>query len=83
MVLIMSVNPGFGGQEFIPASIEKIRYINEMKNSGNLNFDIEVDGGVYANDVGRLTAAGVNIIVAGYSIFGGGNIKANMEAFFK
>jgi len=82
MVLIMSVNPGFGGQEFIPASIEKIRYMNDVKNSGNLKFDIEVDGGIYANDVGRLTAAGTNIIVAGYSIFGAGNIKANMEAFF-
>jgi len=81
MVLIMSVNPGFGGQEFIPASIEKIRYANDIRNLCNLNFEIAVDGGVHADDVEKLTGAGVDIIVAGSPIFSGGKINENVKAF--
>jgi len=81
MVLVMSVNPGFGGQEFIPASIEKISYINEIRKISKLKFEIEVDGGVYAKDVGRLTDAGVDVIVAGSSVFTGGKINTNVKEF--
>jgi len=81
LILIMSVNPGFGGQEFIPSSIEKIRYINEIRTNAKLNFEIEVDGGIQKNHVEILKAVGVNIIVAGNSIFGDGKINTNVKAF--
>jgi len=83
MILVMSVNPGFGGQKFIPASLEKIRYINEMRKVCNLNFLIEVDGGVHSADVRKLTAAGTDIIVAGSTIFADGKINTNVKAFLE
>ena len=83
MVLVMSVNPGFGGQAFIPASLEKIRYINEIRNLSGLKFEIEVDGGVFARDADKLAAAGVDIIVAGSSVFADGKINSNIKAFLK
>ena len=82
MVLIMSVNPGFGGQEFIPFSLEKVRHMSQIKNAGGLDFAIEVDGGVTAENVERIVLAGAEIIVAGSSIFSGGNISENVQAFF-
>jgi ribulose-phosphate 3-epimerase len=68
-VLVMSVNPGFGGQQFIPGAIEKIRQLNQWRASYNGGFRIEVDGGVDAANVTELARAGVNTFVAGTSIF--------------
>lgn len=67
MVLIMSVNPGFGGQKFIPLTLDKIRKLREMAP----DLDIEVDGGVNKDNVSELVKAGANILVAGTAVFGG------------
>ena len=67
MVLIMSVNPGFGGQKFIPFTLDKIRKLREMAP----NIDIEVDGGVNKDNVAELVKAGANVLVAGTAVFGG------------
>ena len=69
-VLVMSVNPGFGGQKFIPGAIEKIRQLNQWRARYNGAFRIEVDGGVDLENIGELTLAGANTFVAGTSIFG-------------
>ena len=68
-VLVMSVNPGFGGQKFIPGAIEKIRQLHQWRTRYNGDFRIEVDGGVDADNVADLTRAGANTFVAGTSIF--------------
>ncbi len=68
-VLVMSVNPGFGGQKFLPVAIEKIRQLNEMRARYNGAFRIQVDGGVEAENTGELAQAGANTFVAGTSIF--------------
>jgi ribulose-phosphate 3-epimerase len=68
-VLVMSVNPGFGGQKFIPGAIEKIRQLNQLRARYNGGFRIEVDGGVDAGNAAELAQAGVNTFVAGTSIF--------------
>ena len=67
MVLIMSVNPGFGGQKFIPFTLDKIRKLREM----TPDIDIEVDGGVNKDNVAELVKAGANVLVAGTAVFGG------------
>ncbi len=67
MVLIMSVNPGFGGQKFIPFTLDKIRKLREM----SPDIDIEVDGGVNKDNVAELVKAGANVLVAGTAVFGG------------
>jgi ribulose-phosphate 3-epimerase len=68
-VLVMSVNPGFGGQKFIPGSIEKIRELNQWRARYNASFRIEVDGGVDLGNLAELAQAGANTFVAGTSIF--------------
>jgi len=68
-VLVMSVNPGFGGQKFIPGAIEKIRHLNQWRSRYNGAFRIEVDGGVDLENVSELAQAGANTFVAGTSIF--------------
>jgi ribulose-phosphate 3-epimerase len=68
-VLVMSVNPGFGGQKFIPGAIEKIRQLHQWRTRYNGDFRIEVDGGVDADNIADLTRAGANTFVAGTSIF--------------
>jgi len=68
-VLVMSVNPGFGGQKFIPQAIEKIRQLNQWRARYNGAFRIEVDGGVDAGNAAELAQAGANTFVAGTSIF--------------
>jgi ribulose-phosphate 3-epimerase len=70
MVLIMSVNPGFGGQKYIPASTRKIEALKELIMKRGLSIEIEVDGGVYPGNVKELTDAGVDIFVAGSAVFG-------------
>jgi len=72
-VLVMSVNPGFGGQEFIPFSLEKIRRLVEVRQELGLAFRIEVDGGVAHDTVAQIVQAGAELLVAGYAVFGGGH----------
>lgn len=69
LVLIMSVNPGFGGQAFIPSSIEKVTQLASIREELNLGFLIEIDGGVTQKNIKSLTAAGTDVLVAGSSVF--------------
>ena len=80
MVLIMSVNPGFGGQKFIPYSLDKIKALKRMIDERNVNVDIEVDGGINLDNVTSVIEAGANIIVAGSAVFSG-NAAENVRAF--
>lgn len=81
MVLIMSVNPGFGGQKFIPYSLDKIKEVKEMAiKANNPNILIQVDGGVDKNNVKDVIEVGANVIVAGSAVFGDGNIAENIKA---
>ena len=70
MVLVMTVEPGFGGQKMIPATLDKVRAIRRFANSKGIALDIEVDGGINEENTGFCTAAGANVIVAGTAIFG-------------
>ena len=81
LVLVMSVFPGFGGQKFIPETINKIKKLKEIKNKNNYNFDIEVDGGINFSNSKDVTNAGANILVSGTTIFkeNNGDIKKNIE----
>src|SRR5882672_7260573 len=78
LVLIMSVNPGFGGQAFIPAALDKIRDVRALV--GARPIDIEVDGGITADNAARVVQAGANVLVAGSAVFKGGNYKGNIAA---
>ena len=71
MILIMSVEPGFGGQKFIPSSLEKISETKAMIDAKGLSIDIQVDGGIYTYNVEEVLKAGANIIVAGSAVFNG------------
>ena len=71
MILVMCVHPGFGGQKFIPESLDKIRAIRAMLNEKNLETDIQADGGVYVENVREVLDAGANVIVAGSAVFRG------------
>ncbi len=82
-VLVMSVNPGFGGQKFIPGSVEKIRKLVTMRNAKGANFRIEVDGGIALDTIGDVVRAGAEILVAGNAVFGRGNPKENTEKLLK
>lgn len=81
MVLIMSVNPGFGGQKFIPSALEKIREIAEIKRAEGLDFEIEVDGGANLQNVQELASAGTDIIVAGSAVFKTPDIEDTTRQF--
>ena len=70
MVLIMTVNPGFGGQKFIPYTLEKVKQVRAMCDAKGLNTDIQVDGGVSAANVREVLEAGANVFVAGSAVFG-------------
>lgn len=72
-VLVMSVNPGFGGQKFIPSSIDKVRRLRRMIEERQLETRIEIDGGIDLANIASVVAAGAEIIVAGSAVFGGGN----------
>src|SRR4029077_2241875 len=75
--LVMSVNPGFGGQKFIPATLQKIKTLVEVRESLGQSFRIEVDGGVALDTVGDVVRAGAELLVAGNAIFGKGDITEN------
>ena len=82
MILVMCVHPGFGGQKFIPESLDKIRKIREMIQEEGLTVDIQVDGGIYLSNVREVLDAGANVIVAGSAVFNGDpgeNTKNFME----
>lgn len=82
MVLLMSVNPGFGGQKYIPTMTEKIRALKKMIDERGLEIDIEIDGGVTPDNVKEILKAGANVIVAGSAVFGK-NITEQVEKFHK
>jgi ribulose-phosphate 3-epimerase len=82
-VLVMSVNPGFGGQKFIPGSLEKVRKLATMRNAKGLDYRIEIDGGVSLNNVAEIAKAGAEILVAGNAVFGKGNVKDNVKNLLK
>ena len=82
MVLIMTVNPGFGGQKLIPYTIDKVRELKQLLDEKGLKTDIEVDGGINLSNVRDVMEAGANIIVAGSAVFKG-NMTENTENFLK
>jgi len=81
LVLIMSVNPGFGGQKFMPEVLEKVKALKQIKDKERFNFDIEIDGGINFDNSKLAIDAGVNILVSGTTIFksNNGDIKKNIE----
>lgn len=83
MVLVMSVNPGFGGQKFIPSALEKIRELAEIRRAEELDFEIEIDGGVNLDNVQEIASAGTDIIVAGSAVFKTADIEETTEQFVK
>jgi ribulose-phosphate 3-epimerase len=82
-VLVMSVNPGFGGQKFIPSTLHKLRELAEIRGQQRLNFRIEVDGGISLDTVADVVRAGAEILVAGNAVFGGGDPRKNAQALLK
>jgi ribulose-phosphate 3-epimerase len=80
MVLVMTVNPGFGGQSYIEACTEKVRRLRAIADARGLALDIEVDGGVKPDTVGKVTAAGANVLVAGTAVFGQKDYAAAIRA---
>ena len=82
LVLVMSVHPGFGGQKFMPEVLKKIKDLHEIKKNKNLNFDIEVDGGINFDNSKIVKDAGANILVSGTTIFkeNKGDIKKNIDS---
>ena len=78
-VLVMSVNPGFGGQEFIPASLEKVRRLRRMIEERGLATRIEIDGGIGPDNIADAAAAGAEIFVAGTSVFGAGDPESSVR----
>jgi ribulose-phosphate 3-epimerase len=82
-VLVMSVNPGFGAQEFIPNAVNKIRRVVELRAERGLSFRIEVDGGIAHDTVAEVVRAGAEILVAGNAVFGHGDPKTNAQLLLK
>ena len=82
-VLVMSVNPGFGGQEFIPFSLDKIRRLAELRSELGLAFRIEVDGGVAHDTVAQVVQAGADLLVAGNAVFGAGHAERDARALLE
>ena len=81
LVLIMSVNPGFGGQKFMPEVLDKVKQLKEIKSKKNMNFDIEIDGGINFDNCQLAIEAGANILVSGTTVFksNNGDIKKNIN----
>ena len=83
LVLIMSVNPGFGGQKFIPGALEKVRELAEIKGAKNLDFVIEIDGGITLENIEEVMDAGVEMAVAGSAGFGAEDVTERVREFKK
>lgn len=79
LVLVMSVNPGFGGQKFIPSALDKIRELDSIRKQRGLDFAIEIDGGAGADNIDEILAAGTDIVVAGSSVFKKGDIREQVK----
>jgi ribulose-phosphate 3-epimerase len=82
-VLVMSVNPGFGGQKFIPETVQKIRRLADLRSQRGFNYRIEVDGGIALETVAEVVRAGAEILVAGNAVFGQGDPKINAQKLLK
>ena len=82
-ILVMSVNPGFGAQRFIPGAVHKIRRLADLRAQRGLGYRIEVDGGIDLNTVAKVVRAGAEILVAGNAIFGKGDPKVNAQQLLK
>ena len=82
-ILVMSVNPGFGAQKFIPAAVHKLRRLADLRAQRGLDYRIEVDGGIDLTTVAEVVRAGAEILVAGNAIFGKGDPKVNAEKLLK
>ena len=82
-VLVMSVNPGFGGQKFIPGSLDKIRKLAAQRTARGAEFRIEVDGGIAADTIAEVVRAGAEVLVAGNAVFGKGDPKKNVQDLLK
>ena len=82
-VLVMSVNPGFGAQKFIPSTVHKMRRLADLRSDRRLNYRIEVDGGVALDTVAEVVRAGAEILVAGNAVFGKGDPKKNAQELLK
>ena len=80
MVLLMSVNPGFGGQKFIPSALDKLRQARKMIDDSGLEIRLEIDGGVKVDNIGEIAAAGADTFVAGSAIFGSEDYAATIAA---
>jgi ribulose-phosphate 3-epimerase len=80
MILIMSVNPGFGGQQFIPAALDKLKQARALIDASGFEIRLEVDGGVKMENIGTIAAAGADTFVAGSAIFGSDDYKATISA---
>jgi ribulose-phosphate 3-epimerase len=80
LVLVMTVEPGFGGQELIPAALSKVRQLARLREERGLKFLIQADGGIDPKTVGLAVAAGANVLVAGSAVFGKGEVSANIDA---
>ena len=83
MVLIMSVNPGFGGQKFIPSALDKVKELVKIREERGLSFEIEIDGGITFDNVKEVTDAGVSLVVAGSAVFGAPDIEERVKEFVK
>jgi ribulose-phosphate 3-epimerase len=82
-VLVMSVNPGFGGQRFIPLALDKVRRLAMMRETTRANFRIEIDGGISTETIADAVRAGVEILVAGNAVFGQGSPRDNTQRLLK
>jgi ribulose-phosphate 3-epimerase len=82
-VLVMSVNPGFGGQKFIPATLEKVKKLAAIRQTLKNDYEIEIDGGVALDTIAQIAHAGAEILVAGNAIFAQGDAKLNTERLLK
>ena len=83
LILVMSVNPGFGGQEFIPSALRKVQELKELREKRGLNFRIEIDGGINVANAQTVIDAGVEILVAGSSVFKAEDVPARVKEFLE
>lgn len=81
MVLVMSVNPGFGGQKYIESCLDKVKELDKIRKDLNLNFEIEIDGGINLDNISTVIEAGVDIAVAGSAVFKAEDVPARVRAF--
>ena len=83
LILVMSVNPGFGGQKFISSAIDKIQELDSIREENGFNYQIEVDGGVDLSNAAELVEAGCDILVAGSAVFGAPDVRKRIKEFKK